>query len=413
MGTVSLGRLTSRRKLHSEAAFWLVAALLFVLLLSSGAPSPLYRVYQSEWGFSSTTLTEVFGVYALVLLVTLLVFGSLSDHVGRRPLIIAGMLTGAAACGVFLAATGVGALYLARALQGVSVGLATGALGAALLEFEPTGSGRAAILTSAAPTGGIAVGALATSALVQYGPARTQLVWWLLLAVFLAAAASVLRIPEPGQRRPGALASLRPHVGVPREARAAFLVAAPCLIAVWALGGLYLSLGPSLTAELLRSSNLLWGGVAIFLLPGTAAVATVVLRNTAPESAMLSGCLALLAGTVVTFAAIATRTSWAFLLGTAVAGVGFGPGFTGAYRVVVARATPAGRASLIAAIFTLSYLAFSLPAVIAGIATTHYGLHDTALVYCVVIALLVAGAAGSLVLRRRSARAAAAAGAGR
>jgi MFS family permease len=413
MGTVSLGRLTSRRKLHSEAAFWLVAALLFVLLLSSGAPSPLYRVYQGEWGFSATTLTEVFGVYALVLLVTLLVFGSLSDHVGRRPLIIAGMLTGAAACGVFLAATGVGALYLARALQGVSVGLATGALGAALLEFEPAGSGRAAILTSAAPTAGIAVGALASSALVQYGPARTQLVWWLLLAVFLAAAASVLRIPEPGQRRPGALASLRPHVGVPREARAAFLVAAPCLIAVWALGGLYLSLGPSLTAELLRSSNLLWGGVAIFLLPGIAAVATVVLRNTAPGSAMLAGCLALLAGTVVTFAAIATRTSWAFLLGTAVAGVGFGPGFTGAYRVVVARATPAGRASLIAAIFTLSYLAFSLPAVIAGVATTHYGLHDTALVYCVVIAVLVAGAAGSLVLRRRSARAAVAAGAGR
>lgn len=383
-------------------AFWLVAAVLFGLLLASGAPSPLYRVYQAEWGFSATTLTEVFSVYALVLLVTLLFFGSLSDHVGRRPLILAGLVFGAIACGVYLLATGVGALYVARALQGVSVGLATGALGAALLELQAEGSALAPVVTSAAPTAGLAVGALATSALVQYGPDRTHLVWWLLLTSFVLAILAVLVMPEPGVRRPGARASLKPRLGVPREARGAFVIAAPCLIAVWALGGLYLSLGPSLTAQLVHSSNLLWGGVVIFLLPGVAAISTVLLRNTEPATSMLAGCLALLAGGAITFAAISTSSSWAFLLGTAVAGVGFGPGFTGAYRLVVARASPDGRASLIAAIFTLSYLAFSVPAVIAGVATTHYGLHDTALVYCGVIALLVAIAAASLALRRRA-----------
>jgi MFS family permease len=395
--------MTHRPALPRKAAFWVAAALLFALLLAAGAPSPLYRVYQEEWRFSATTLTEVFGVYALVLLVTLLLFGSLSDYIGRRPVILAGMLLDAAACAVFVAATGVGALYLARAIQGVAVGLATGALGAALLELEPDGSGGlGAVLTSVAPTAGLAVGALATSALVQYGPARTQLVWWLLIATFLASAAAVLVMPEPGKRRPGALASLRPRVSVPREARGAFLIATPCLIAVWALGGLYLSLGPSLTAQLVGSTNLLWGGIAIFLLPGTAAVATFAMRSAEPRSTMLAGCVALLAGIAVTLAAITTGTSWAFLVGTAVAGVGFGPGFTGAYRMVVARSTPDGRASLIAAIFSVSYLAFSLPAVIAGVATTHYGLHDTAIAYCIVIALLVAAAGGSLVLRRRS-----------
>src|SRR5437588_3095616 len=283
---------------------------LFVLLLAAGAPSPLYRVYQAEWHFSATTLTEVFGVYALVLLVTLLFLGSLSDHVGRRPVILAGMLMDAAACAVFGAATDVGALYVARAMQGIAVGLATGALGAALLELEPAGSGRAALLTSAAPTAGLAVGALGTSALVQYGPAKTHLTWWLLVATFLVAAAAVMLMPEPGWRRPGAIASLRPRVGVPREARSAFLLALPCLIAVWALGGLYLSLGASLTAQLVGSSNLLWGGIAIFLLPGTAAVATVALRNTAPHTAMLAGCIALLAGAAITFVAISTPSAW-------------------------------------------------------------------------------------------------------
>jgi MFS family permease len=168
---------------------------------------------------------------------------------------------------------------------------------------------------------------------------------------------------------------------------------------VWALGGLYLSLGPSLTAQLLGSSNLLWGGVVIFLLPGVAAIATVLLRNVLAHTLMLAGCLALLTGGALTLAAIATRASWAFLLGTAIAGIGFGPGFTGAYRVLVARSAPNGRAGLIAAIFTVSYLAFSVPAVIAGVATTHYGLHATALVYCGVIVLLVAGAGLSLLVQ--------------
>src|SRR5437763_2654372 len=385
----------------SRVAFWMVAAVLAGLLLASCAATPLYGVYQHEWGFSATTLTEVFSVYALVLLVTLLLLGSLSDHLGRRPLILAGLAVGAASCGVFLAATGGGALYLARALQGVAVGLATGPLGAALLEFDSEGSPRAPVITSAAPTAGLALGALGTSALVQYGPARTHLIWWLILAAFLAAIGAVLVMPEPGRTRPGALASLRPRLSVPSDARGAFLVALPCLIAVWALGGLYLSLGPSLTAQLVGSSNLLWGGVVIFLLPGVAALATVLLRNVVAQTAMLGGCLALLAGGALTFAAIATRTSWAFLIGTAIAGIGFGPGFTGAYRLVVARSTPNGRASLIAAIFTVSYLAFSVPAVIAGVATTHYGLHDTALVYCGVVALLVAAAAVSLVVQRR------------
>lgn len=382
-------------------AFWLVAAVLFVLLLASGAPAPLYRVYQVEWGFSETTLTEVFAVYALVLLVTLLFFGSLSDYVGRKPLIVGGLLFGATACGVFLAARGVGALYVARSLQGVSVGLATGALGAALLELQPEGTGRAAILTSASPTAGLAAGALVASVLVQYGPDRTHLVWWLLLGVFLAATAAVLAISEPGRRRPGALASLQPHVGVTREARGAFLVALPCLVAVWALGGLYLSVGPSLAAQLAHSSNVLWGGVVIVLLPGVGAAATVAFRNAHPSTAMLAGCGALLVGLAVTFASIAASTFWAFLVGTAIAGIGFGPGFTGAYRIAVAPAAADDRASLIATIFTVSYLAFSVPAVIAGVAATHYGLHNTALVYCVATAVLVA-AAGGLISRRRT-----------
>jgi MFS family permease len=179
----------------------------------------LYRVYQLHFHFSAATLTAVFAVYVLVLLVTLLFFGSVSDYLGRRPVIIAALVFSAAACAVFLAAHGVGALYAARSLQGIAAGLAIGPLGAALIDLQPPGSQRAPVVTSTFNSLGLALGALITSALVQYAPALTQLIWWALLAVSAAGIVAVLAMAEPGSRRPGVLASLRPMVAVPRQAR--------------------------------------------------------------------------------------------------------------------------------------------------------------------------------------------------
>ena len=383
--------------LPRSVSFWTAAALAFLAAASNAAASPLYPVYQRQFRFSATTLTLVFTIYVVVLLVTMVFLGSLSDYVGRRWVIVAGLTTGALACGLFLLAHGVGLLFGARALQGAAVGVLPGAAGAALLDLRP-GSGAAPLLSSASLPGGRALGALGASALAQYAPAPTHLVWWLLLAVFLVGILAVLAMPEPGTRHPGAVASLRPHVGVPRPARGAFAVA-PCLAGVWALAGFYLSLGPSLAAQLTHSQNLLWGGVLIFLLCGPGAAAAAPLDKVRPSLVMLGGCLTLITGALVTFASIATNTPAILLLGTAIAGLGFGPAFMGGYRTVLALAPSDERAGLITAILILSNLAMAIPAVIAGIATTHYGLHNTALVYSLAVAALVAV---SFILRIRS-----------
>jgi MFS family permease len=375
--------------------------VLVLFLAASAAPTPLYRVYQARWGFSATTLTAVFAVYVVFLLMTVLIFGSLSDHVGRRPVIITALAVDTAASILFLLAHGVGALFAARSLQGVAVGLAANALGAALLDLRPAGS-LAPLVTSNAGTVGLALGALGTSVLVQYGPVPTTLVWWLLLGAFLAAIVLIAVMPEPGTVRAGALASLKPDVSVPRPARVTFARAVPCLVAVWALGGFYLSLGPSLAAQLSGSHNLLWGGVITFLLTGLGAVTASVFRNSAPLAVMLGGCLGLLGGAAVTIAAIATSTPALLLLGTVLAGLGFGPGNLGAYRVIMARAAASNRAGMIAAVSTVNYLAFGLPALLAGVATSHFGLHDTALVYSAAIALLAAAAAGGVLFESRA-----------
>jgi hypothetical protein len=76
----------------------------------------------------------------------------------------------------------------------------------------------------------------------------------------------------------------------------------------------------------------------------------------------------------------------------------------GAFRILTLLAGPGQRAGLIAAIWIVFFLAFSVPVVIAGVATTHFGLHRTSLVYCAVIAVLAAAAVGSLIIRRHSAQ---------
>jgi MFS family permease len=217
--------------------------------------------------------------------------------------------------------------------------------------------------------------------------------------VFAAGTFATLAMAEPGTKRPGVLAALRPTIAVPAQARATFAETIPCVIAGWALNGLFLSLGPSIAGEATDSTNRLWGGLVIFLLCGTAAAVGLLFRTIDPRRGMLIGCLFLLAGVVITLGSITTATSAALLGGAAVAGVGLGLAFQGTFRMTMALAAPEERAGLLAAIFTVGYLAFSVPALIAGVATTRIGLHETAIVYSTSLAVLVASAIGLIALR--------------
>jgi MFS family permease len=290
---------------------------------------------------------------------------------------------------LFAEAQGVAWLFAARTLQGVATGIATAAISAALIDLQPPHRHRlGALLAASAPMTGLAVGALGSGLLVQYGPQPTRLVYWLLLAGFALAALATLAIPETVERRARWASSLRPTVGVPVSLRGDFLATIPCMTATWALGGLILSLGPSLTARVLHDSSHVAGGLCIFIMAGVSSLTSVVLRDTHARLAARGGLSALIVGVALALLALHEGSTALFLLATGVAGLGFGPAFAGAFRAITDRAPIAQRAELVASVYVASYLAYSLPALAAGIAVTRFGLHDTADVYGVALIVL-------------------------
>jgi MFS family permease len=391
-------------RLSPTAAFWTLGLTLGFLLFASSAPSPLYVVYQARWHFSAITLTSVFAVYVVALLVSLVFAGSLSDRVGRRPVLLLALGTQIAGMVLFALAHGVEALFAARIVQGLATGVATGAISAALIDLQPPGRPHlGALLSSAAPPFGLAAGALGSGLLVQFGPDPLRLVYWLLVAIFVVAMLGVLAMPEPVAARGGWRSVLRPRVGVPHAARGTFLAAAPVLVATWALGGLYLSLGPSLAVSLLHTTSHVTGGLVIVALTATGAVSSILVRGHLPERAMIAGALLLAVGVGITLLGLNEQSTPLFFAGSVVAGMGFGPAFSGAFKTVAGLAPPTERAGLIAAIYALAYLGFSLPAIAAGIAVTHQGLLPTTNVYGAAVAALALWAtAVSLVRHRRA-----------
>jgi predicted MFS family arabinose efflux permease len=371
------------------AGFWLLSAVMAFLLAAASAPSPLYAVYAARWGFSSTTLTAIFAVYALALLAALLTAGELSDHLGRRPVLTIALAVQTVAMVAFLLADGVVALYVARILQGIGTGVATGALSAWLIDLEPSDApGLGSLVGAVAPLAGLAAGAVGSALLVQYGPHPLRLVYWLLTGVFLVALVAVQSVPDDVPRRPGWLATLRPDVGVPAAARPLYAASAPSLVATWALGGLYLSLGPSLAISLLAEDSRIAGGFVIAALAGAGAVASVAARSRPPRAIVVGGSLILVAGVGITLIAVAADSPALLYAGSVVAGVGFGPAFSGVFRSLAPLAQPQARSALLAAIYVVSYLAFSLPAVAAGVAAAHWSLRSTTYIYGVTVMAL-------------------------
>lgn len=348
----------------------LVATSAFsAMLLSANLATPLYAVWAKQFGYSTAVLALIFAVYALVLIPALLVFGQLSDRLGRRAVIAIGLLLDVTASVLFALATGTAWLFAARATLGVAQGVLSGAATAALAELVPTGRARrAATLATLSQAGGSALGVLLCGVLAQWGPAPEVAPFVAGMIICALVAAALPLVPETAERQPGGLRIRRPHV--PEEIRSAFARVSLTAAMVWAVAaGLFLAVMPSYAGTLvLHTQNLALLALVSALVLLSSCAAQLIVRHGAPPAQAQAAGLALLAiGLLLLVLAAPMKSGGLLVAGAIVAGAGHGVAALAAQDDLTRIAPDQQRAEVSAAFYVCIYLGVSIPIIGIGV----------------------------------------------
>jgi predicted MFS family arabinose efflux permease len=327
-------------------------------------------------------------MYAVGVLASLLLLGGISDDVGRRPVLLAALAGLGGATVLFLVADSTAWLFVARGLQGLATGAALSAASAALLDLHPRRDPRVVALTNAtAAAGGLGLGILVSSSLVQIGRQPRLLPYVALLVLEAAAFAGAFLMPEPVAGRGRLRLSIeRPRV--PAVVRRPFLLAALAVLSSWSIGALFFSLGPELAGQLFGTTNAVVSGSGIVVLALSALAAQLLTGRSAPWLTTTAGSLALTSGILLIVLAAATGSGATYLAGSVVGGAGFGAAFLGGLRALVTRIPAEQRAAVLSAFYVAAYASLSVPAVLAGVVVTYISLQATFELFGTVVAAI-------------------------
>ncbi len=363
-----------------------------VVLLGTTLPTPLYTIYQDEFGFSELTVTAIFATYATGVITALLLFGRLSDQIGRRRVLLPGVALSAAAAVVFLLADGVGWLFAGRVLSGLAAGLFTGTATATLLDLAPPERrGQATLVATLVNMGGLACGPLLAGLLAEFAGAPLRTVFWVDLALLVPAAALLWAIPE-AVRGTGAV-NLRPQaLRVPADVRPTFLRAALAAFAGFAVLGFFSAVAPGFMREVLDLDNHATVGLGVFVVFASSMAGQLAYRDAPPAMTLPAGCGLLIAGMGLVALGLAAESLALLLAGGVAAGLGQGLSFR-AGLASINEATPADRrGEVVSSFFVVAYVAISVPVVGVGIVAELTSIKDAGLILAAAVAALALAA---------------------
>ena len=361
------GAVAARRRfvLSRRASFWVAAGVVAHTLWTSAAPAVVYRIYAEEWHLAVTTTTAIFAIYPIVVVLTLLGFGDLSDHIGRRMTLLIGLAASLAGVFAFAVAPDVIWLFAGRALMGVGVGLTASPSTAAMVEFAAPGqSQRAASVAAAAQAAGFAAALLLGGALVEYAPMPTRLAFWLLFAVLALLFVATWGLPR---ERGVDFSHWRIRTpSVPKNSRGAFVLAALAVMTAYTHGVLILSLGGQVAHDLVGSSNAFVNGATLSLFAVVSGIVGVTAKRLKSRTAMVSGALASAAGVGLLALAALRHDLPIYLAATAIAGAGYSLLFFAGLAVINSFATPRHRGGIFAALYLIAYFSLGSVALALG-----------------------------------------------
>ncbi len=369
-------------------AFALLAYAFAAIMLGTTMPSPMYALYADHLDFAVAETTVIYAAYAGGVLAALLIFGSWSDAVGRRPMLLAGTLCALASAAVFLNADSIALLLVGRVLSGLSAGLFTGTATAAVIEAAPPSwRTRAPAVATIANMGGLSSGPILAGLLVQYGPAPLQTPFVVHIVLVVLAAGAVLAVPETSSRTGKVrLQSL----SVPAQVRPVFVIAGLAAFAGFSVVGLFAAVAPAFVANVIGIDNHAVAGLTAGSLFAASAVAQIFAVRIPPRRAVAMGCAILVAGMLVLAAALHFSSLLGLIAASVVSGIGQGISFSRGLADVVGVTPTECRAAVGSAYFVVSYITISVPVIGAGLAAQVWGLRTSGMIFAVLVGVLAA-----------------------
>ncbi len=390
-----------RPRLTGTAATIGIAYAFLVTMLGTTLPTPLYPIYEARYDFSGLIVTVVFATYAIGVLAALLLLGHTSDEVGRRPVLLSGLVLAAISSVVFLVANALGALLVGRFLSGLSAGIFTGTATATLLDLAPRDNpGRGTLIATVVNVGGLGLGPLLAGLLAQFAPDPLRLPYAVHLGLLVPAAVAVVLVSEPVKVTAERVRFRIQRLGVPREMRAVFIRAATASFAGFAVLGLFSAVAPSFLAELLNLTSHWLSGVVVFVLFAANAVGQLGLELTTAEDALPLGTAVMVVGAGLIAGGLGASSLALLVAGAVVSGLGTGLAFRAGLAIVNSRSPSGERAEVASSFFVVSYVALSLPIVGVGIAAEATNLRDAGIVFTGLVGVLALAVSVSLIRRR-------------
>jgi predicted MFS family arabinose efflux permease len=376
----------SRRERRRRVAFASAAFAFAIAMLGTTLPTPLYGLYRERFGFSELMITVIFAAYAAGVIASLLLFGRLSDEIGRRRMLLTGLALAALGAGAFLLADGLALLIVGRVLFGLSAGIFTGTATATLADLAaPERRARATLVATIANMGGLGCGPLLAGVLSQSAGSPLRLPFWVDLALLVPASVAIWLMPEPVAVR--SRPRLRPQApSVPAEMRATFVRAALAGFAGFAVLGLFTAVAPAFLDQELGVTSRAVVGLVVFAVFAASMVGQVMLALVPDAAAMPAGCLALIAGMASLALGLALSSLELLVLGGVFAGFGQGLAFRSGLAAVNAEAPAEQRAGVASSFFVVAYVAISLPVIGEGVLAQVMGLRPAGLTFAAAVA---------------------------
>ncbi len=389
-------------RLDRRAGFAAAALALSVGMMGTTLPTPLYVLYRQQFGLSELMITVVFATYAAGVITSLLLFGRLSDQVGRRPVLLAALAISALSAVFFLVADGLPLLLAGRVVSGLSAGIFTGTATATLLDLAAPGRrARATLVATVANMGGLGCGPLLAGVLAQWGGTPLRLVFWVYLALLVPAAIGIWAMPEPIQARRHA--ELRLRWRVPRELRVVFIDAAIAAFAGFAVLGLFTAVAPAFLAQGLGVTSPAAVGLVVSLVFASSTAGQAMLGIMGKNRALPAGYVGLLVGMGFLALGLGLSSLAVSILAAVVSGLGHGFSFRGGLTGLNENAPADLRAEIASSYFVICYLGISVPVIGEGVLTQLAGLRTAGFAFAAIVAAIATVGLALLVGTRRPA----------